>query len=74
MSIAVDGGGQQIVAIGMAGAEQSTDGGATWSPVGVPDGTSAAAYTAHGDLVVAVLSGDRAEVYQSAADNWDPLT
>lgn len=73
MSIAVDSGGQRIVAIGMAGAEQSTDGGGTWSPVGVPDGTSAAAYTAQGDLVVAVLSGDRAEVYQSVAGKWDPL-
>ena len=73
MSIAVDSGGQQIVAIGMAGAEQSTDGGATWSPVSVPAGTSAAAYTARDDLVVAVHSGDRAEVHQSVAGKWDPL-
>lgn len=74
MAIAVDGRGQQIVALGMDGAERSTDGGNSWAQLAVPDGTSAAAYTAHNDLVAAVLDGDRAVVYRSVAGKWDPLT
>lgn len=74
MAVAVDSSGRQIVAIGMGGAEQSTDGGNSWTQLEVPDGTSAAAYTSQDDLVAAVLTGDQAEVYQSVAGKWDPLT
>jgi len=74
MAVAVDSSGRQIVAIGMDGAEQSTDGGSSWTQLEVPDGTSAAAYTSQDDLVAALLTGDRAEVYQSVAGKWDPLT
>lgn len=74
MAVAVDPTGMKIIAIGMTGAEQSTDGGGSWSPLVVPDGASAAAYTSRDGLVAAVLSGDRAEVYQSVDGKWDPLT
>lgn len=74
MAVAVDSSGRQIVAIGMDGAEQSTDGGSSWTQLEVPDGTSAAAYTSQDDLVAAALTGDQAEVYQSVAGKWDPLT
>lgn len=73
MAVAVDGSGQDLVAIGMDGAETSDDDGSTWSALEVPDGTSAAAYTSEGDLVVAALSGERAEVFTAVSGTWDPL-
>lgn len=74
MAVAVDSTGQNLVAIGMDGAETSVDGGATWASVDVPKGASAAAYTSRGELVVAVLLGDRAGVYTEANGTWDLLT
>ena len=74
MAVAVDPSGRNIVALGMDGAQQSKDGGGSWSTANVPDHTSAATYTSNGDLVTAVLRGDRAEVYQFVDGSWDPLT
>lgn len=72
MAVAVGPGAMNLVAVGMNGAQQSTDGGATWAPLSVPEGTSAATYTSTGDLLVAALSGDRANVYRQTARGWDP--
>jgi hypothetical protein len=58
----------------MNGIELSTDAGRTWSPASAPLGTAAAAYTAQGRLLAAVLNGDRAEVYESVEGKWQPLT
>lgn len=74
MAVAVDQTGSRLLAIGMEGAQLSTDGGASWTALDVPDGTSAGSYTATGDLVVAALAGDRADVYQQDGAKWDPLT
>ncbi|NHA01286.1 hypothetical protein G5V59_19405 [Nocardioides sp. W3-2-3] len=73
MAVAVSNDGQQIVALGMNGAERSMDAGATWNSLDVPDATSAATYTSQGDLVVAALSGDRAQVYKSVGSRWTSL-
>ena len=47
--------------------------GATWTPLEVPAGASAATYTSGGELVVAVLSGERAQLYTSVNGEWDLL-
>ena len=73
MAIAVDPSGLRIAAIGMDGAELSEDAGATWVSLDVPRGTSAITYTADGDLVVAALAGDRAQVYTSVGGRWKLL-
>lgn len=73
MAVAVENGGAQILVLGMDSAESSTDGGATWSAVEVPTGSLAAAYTADGRLVVAVLAGNRAEVFEQVGGKWNPL-
>ena len=73
MAVAVDATGKNLIALGMDGAQRSTDGGNAWSAFSVPKGTSAASYTSDGDLVVAVLSGDRANVFRQTANGWDPL-
>lgn len=73
MAVAVGQGGHVLLSLGMNGAETSSDGGASWGSTTVPDGTSAAAYTTDGDLLVAVLIGDRAKVYEQAGGGWIPL-
>ncbi|MBZ5736395.1 hypothetical protein K8Z61_18035 [Nocardioides sp. TRM66260-LWL] len=73
MAVAVDRNGTNMVEVGMDGAQQSNDGGQTWSALAVPQGTSAASYTSSGDLLVAALAGDRANVYRQTANGWDPL-
>lgn len=73
MSVAVDASGRQVLAIGMDGADLSKDGGGTWNSFDVPQGTSAAVYTSKSLLVVAVLSGERAQLYKSASGKWQPL-
>lgn len=74
MAVAVDMSGTNLVALGMDGAQQSSDGGATWSPLVVPDGTVATSYNADGQLIVAVLSGDRATVFKQADGEWNRVT
>lgn len=74
MAVAVDESGANLVTLGMDGARQSADGGATWSPLVVPDGSVAASYNAEGQLIVAVLSEDRATAFTQAGGEWDPLT
>ena len=73
MAVAVDASGRRMVVIGMEGAESSDDGGDTWKPLDVPKGTTAATYTSDGELVVAVLSGERAQLYTSVNGQWDLL-
>ena len=73
MSVAVSDGGQSLFVIGMGDAQVSTDGGATWTAATIPDGTSAAFYTADGKLVVGVLGGDRATVYERVGSKWNAL-
>ena len=73
MAVAVDASGKNLLALGMDGAQQSTDAGATWTVLSVPAGTSAATYTTGGDLIVAALAGDRANVYRQTANGWNPL-
>lgn len=74
MSVAVDEGGRSLFVIGMGDAQVSTDGGATWTSATIPDDTSAAFYTADGKLVVGVLDGDRADVYEQVDSKWNPLS
>ncbi|EGD42848.1 WD40/YVTN/BNR-like repeat-containing protein [Nocardioides sp. NPDC057772] len=74
MSVAVGGGGQDLFVVGMGDAQVSTDMGSTWTSAAIPDGTSAASYTAQDKLVIAVLDGDRATVYQQAGSEWEPLS
>lgn len=73
MSVAVGDGGQLLFVIGMWNAQVSTDGGETWTATAIPDNTSAASYTADGTLVVGVLDGDRATVYEQVGSEWSPL-
>ena len=73
MAVAVDDTGGNLLALGMDGAQESSDGGTTWTSVDVPSASSAASYTSEGELVVAVLSGDRAAVYQQVGGAWNPL-
>lgn len=57
---------QQIIAVGMNGAELSTDGGATWKQAALPQGASAVAYAPDGKTLYAgVLDGQNARVYRS---------
>lgn len=67
----------ELIVIGMQGAERSTDAGATWEPVELPSGTSAVTYTPDGETIyAAALSGERALVYRSndSAKNWTPTS
>lgn len=73
MSVAVGEGGRSLFAVGMGEAQVSTDGGTTWTATTIPDNTSAAFYTADGKLVVGVLDGDRATVYEQVGSKWNPL-
>ncbi len=74
MSVAVDDHGNSLFVVGMGDAQVSTDGGASWTSATIPEGTSAASYTADGKLVVAALDGDRAELYEQVGTRWDPLS
>ena len=74
MSVAVGEGGQSLFVVGMGDAQTSTDAGATWTSAAIPDDTSAAFYTADGKLVVGVLDGDRATVYEQVGSRWNPLS
>lgn len=71
MSVAVGDGGRSLFVIGMGDAQVSMDGGATWTAAPIPDDTSAAFYTADGKLVVGVLDGERATVYEQAGSKWN---
>ena len=73
MAVAVDASRRRMVAIGTEGAESSGDGGGSWEPLELPKGTAAATYTSDGELVVAVLSGERAQLYTSVNGQWDLL-
>lgn len=73
MAVAVDQTGAHLLALSMNGAEMSMDGGATWTSADVPDDTSAAAYNAAGNLVVATLADDRAKVHEKVGTKWSPL-
>ena len=72
-AVAVDASGRRMVAIGMEGAESSDDGGGTWKPLDVPKGTTAATYTSGDGVVVAVLSGERAQLYTAVNGQGDLL-
>ncbi|WP_460834441.1 WD40/YVTN/BNR-like repeat-containing protein [Nocardioides hungaricus] len=73
-AVAVDRAGSRVVALSMDGAQVSTDGGASWTAVDVPENSATAAYTPDGNLVVAVLNGDRAAVFQQTGSRWERLT
>lgn len=73
MAAGINTSGQRTAAIGMGGAESSDDGGTTWEALKIPDGASAATYTSDHELVVAVLSGDRAQLYTHVNGEWDLL-
>lgn len=67
----------EIIAVGMQGAERSTDGGATWGPIQLPSDTSAVVYSPDGQTLYAgVLSGEQAVVYRSTdgGQAWTPTT
>lgn len=56
----------EIAAIGMSGGGMSKDGGKIWSNLALPQGASAIAYSTDGsELYVAVLLGDKAQIYSS---------
>lgn len=74
VGIAVNQTGESILVIGPNKAEQSDDGGTSWSASRVPLRASAATYTRDDDLVIAVLTSDHAEVFRSVAGQWEPLT
>ncbi|NYI77059.1 WD40/YVTN/BNR-like repeat-containing protein [Nocardioides panzhihuensis] len=74
MSVAVGKGGQDLFVIGMGDAQVSTDQGSTWTSATIPDNTSAASYTAQGELIIGVLDGDRANLYEKAGSGWEPLS
>lgn len=74
MSVALNPGNrEEIVATGMGGSAVSDDAGQTWQPLEVPTGTAATTYGSHGELIAAVLSGTRAEIY-SRVESGDPWT
>lgn len=73
MAVAVDATGSRLIVVGMEDVQLSTDGGSSWSSLAVPAGTSTAAYTDSGDLVVAALVGTRAIAYRQAGTKWDRL-
>lgn len=59
----------EIIAVGMQGAERTDDGGASWAPVQLPAGTAAVTYSPDGDtMYAAALSGQQAIVYRSTDD------
>lgn len=55
---------------GMSEAQQSTDGGESWTPSTVPRRTAAAAYTDDGTLLSAALTGDHASVSRKEGNGW----
>ena len=70
MSVSADDAGRRLVAVGMGGAQLSTDAGVSWIGLALPRGTTAAAYTANGDLLSAALTSDRASVSRREGDGW----
>ncbi len=62
----------ELVAIGASEAAVSRDGGSTWEPLDVPEGTAAATYDSVGELVVAALVRDEAVTYRLRAGKWYP--
>jgi len=61
---------QQIVVIGMDGASTTSDGGKRWTTLPVPSGTSVATYDPQGNLYVAALKGNHAQVFRRDDNGW----
>src|SRR6266511_2883907 len=64
--------GAVLLGVGMGGAAESRDGGATRQQLAVPDGTAVVVVETSGALIAAVHTGDKAEMSRSTdgGRNW----